>query len=246
MWRTIQASFASPHHPDTCLDSVRACSRDDGLTLLCVADGAGDEATSLRASRLAAQLAQESFLRLAATSSRELLGTLKVLVAHVTEKFFEITGSDPVHDNNYNTTLAIALLADDWIALASVGDAFAVLATEHDFDLVLCPDRPAGVSSPAAYMIADWIEHTQYVSVWDPGARCLLLSTDGLEKFLVYRSVAATDGVRKQVPFGVNKYLSNAIDQFATGKEELGLEAIGRPDVRSFKSDDVGIAVGYR
>lgn len=249
-WHTEIFSIAAPSHSDECQDSVVTATNDFGQYLLCVADGASSSSQAQAASQRATELAREMFLAqpTAPTDSADTLTSwLATIMQEVGEAFEEWIKELAADIEDYSTTLTIIVLAGDWLGISTVGDGFA-LTVEEDVELrvLLPPERPTALARASCYMLTDWREQAHVYAYWAPSLVAVLLSTDGLEKFLAFKAVLQLDGKRVQTLIGVNPFLHDLLTDFASRPGPESLARLGDPKIRTAKGDDIGVALAAR
>lgn len=247
-WHLAKRTFAAISHPDSCEDSALIARHSEGHTLLCVADGAGGCAQPEAASRRAVEISERLFHDgkpppQGATStvlSAWLIDYFENCGAEF-DKFLTHNSSDP---NDFSTTLAILVLVDDWILLASIGDSFAVVADEMlGPQLLHLPDRP---TPKTTYMLTDWQAHARYKVCWRPSARGVMLSTDGLERLLKFKPVQVDGGKIVQYVWSIQKFIAEMLEDFIESHDSGSLDRLNSQDIRALKGDDIGVSMAAR
>lgn len=248
-WATESMTVASPHHPQSCFDSCLAMSVGP-VTLMCVADGAGTEPSSMEASRLAVSLVGKHFSESAEAMERRApfdasCSVARKLVDRAATEFFRQLGLDPQDmSRGFNTTLAVVVILGSWVSIALVGDAIVVFHGKHGVQLSMVGQRPSGQANSATYMLGDWRDHTIGCEFWIPDVNAIMLSTDGLERLITFKAVADANGVRRQVAVGVNSLIADALIEFAGGQTGVAFDSLR--SAIDLKGDDIGVTIAYR
>jgi serine/threonine protein phosphatase PrpC len=168
--------------------------------VLAVADGAGSRRRSAQGASLAVGLAVDiaaaEFGAVgrpdgAEACRRLMTGVFDKLRAAFHRAVKAIPGAAP---DNYATTLTVALIADPFIGLASVGDGFAVVRTGwgeaarfHVVDYELADSAEAGQTSSGSSFLtsSDVLERRRVYVIPNGDVTGILLATDGMENTLV-------------------------------------------------------------
>ncbi len=249
-WLLADHSVPSIDHSSTCQDTVRTVQHDNGSVLLCVADGAGGSEYALKASRCAVTIAVETFLAaqpLPTPTSTTLARWLRTLFEDCGRAFIAWVQERGGNINDFSTTLALVVLCGDWIGLASVGDSFVLTMDENaGLQILQEPMRPSRTQTSSTYMLADYADHTVYKPYWAPRLQGVLLSSDGLDNFLQYRTAQDLSGARRQVAFGVNPFLNSLLNDYILTCDPSILDRVNVPAIRTTKRDDIGVAVAAR
>jgi hypothetical protein len=170
--------------------------KEDRVTVLAVADGAGSRRLSEQGSALAVRLATDRLGRLCAGRSdeRDVRSLLLGGFHDIREGFLDETGASA---DDYATTLTVVVLTRAWIGYLSVGDGFAVLRAgdeggERQFHLLPQPGAVSEYGNETVFLTSgDATRRVRSECVRDPGVDGVILSTDGLAQAALSRAGGA-------------------------------------------------------
>jgi len=253
MWLTH--SLTVPGRSHTTSSGYKARAEDAANTwrtrdaaVLAVADGLGSYARAADASSLALAIAQtvtapHCFLT---GSVRETHTKFKQVMAQIRDEFHQAIGqtTDP---DQWKTTLALALVTEEIIFYASVGDSF--LALRHD-DLPGNPDEPGrlvlvdqptrrGESDSAAATLHDDLGLARVYAFALTGLTGVFLSTDGLERFIRPQP-------KIEQAFYLDSIFSRVVDLVAAQRFAAAAAGLSHSEIRDRKGDDIGVAMATR
>ncbi|WFB10651.1 protein phosphatase 2C domain-containing protein [Streptomyces sp. LX-29] len=198
-WRTHGLSVAGYRHRRDgipCQDAwqqVVAGPAEAPVTVLAVADGAGSRLRSDEGSKLAVALAMDAFARWASRPcppGEAVHALLRHAYDEVADAFLYQTGDQA---DDFATTLAVLVLAPEWIGHLSVGDGFAIVragAVDGRAQFHLLPQAAAAseYSNETVFLTSPGAERwVRTVCVRDAGVDGALLSTDGLAQAALSR-----------------------------------------------------------
>ena len=247
----IGASHVQRNLP--CQDASASITLDARSCLLVVADGAGSAPRSDVGARFAVELvAERAALRWSGVtlSGEGLRAYLASLLGEVAYAFRRSLDADPRmadgRPGDYATTLAATVVAWPWVAYGGIGDAFLVGCDPDERLHLLVPPSKEG----------EFRNETQFL---DPGASVacsvifdetlsgVVLSTDGLEKFIEERVVADAEGTRQPVMWSPSRTFAGllAAARNGTHPEQLAATFAG-DEFQKRKGDDIGVSVAWK
>src|SRR5665213_1270791 len=236
-----------------CQDASASIPLGQGAILLVVADGAGSAPRSDIGARRAVELVCEraahwwTGMELSADGLR---AYVHALLGDVANAFRQSIGTDPRmldgSPGDYATTLATTVVAWPWIAYGGIGDAFLVGCDPDERLHLLVPPSQEG----------EFRNQTQFL---DPGASVacrivfdemlsgVVLSTDGLEKFIEERVMTEQDGSRQPVMWSPSRTFAGLLSAARNGShpEELAA-AFSGDEFQKRKGDDIGVSVAWK
>jgi len=183
-WRVLGASVTGTLHAEhqrRCEDA-HGWSIGDELTVIAVADGAGSRpGTSALGSHMAVATAlsrgHEQADSHALATDAEAVACL--IVEKVVEALAQEAEAQGLELGRLATTLCVALLDDDHVTVAQVGDGVAVIEHEDGrIETVAHADRFEYANEVVFVTAADALEHLKVFAA--SGVRSVALSTDGL------------------------------------------------------------------
>ena len=220
--------------------------------VLAVSDGARSASRAAEGSKLAISLVRGYVERRPPVNSATGQGQVRTpsqwirqLVERVGREWVSATAKKGRVEDFY-ATLAVVLITDVAIEMASIGDSFVLgLGCTGKVELLMEPDRPGGLTGSATYMLPDWRDQARYLTVLDAQARAVMLSTDGLESFLDARVVRRQEQLLP-IFVGTKKWLANVLEQMVAKGDPAAATVFGRVDVLARKGDDIGVALALR
>ena len=195
VWKVIGSSVTGDSHVSggTRCQDASGWRRQSGITCLAVADGAGSRPLSATGSALAVEQALETVASLAMDESApaDLTDWLRSAFDRARDRIVAFASSKARTPGEYATTLAVAILTPDRVALGQVGDSIAVIGGPGQY-LTVCPEAKGEYANETYFITAaDWAEHLR-VAVLAGSADVVALSTDGLRyKITNIRTTAA-------------------------------------------------------
>jgi hypothetical protein len=192
MWRVIGASVVGASHEKVgkgC-DDASGWLAEPQLTWLAVADGAGSRPLSAHGSRLAV----ETVRGLAANLVRMDLNPepalwLTAVFQEVRRKLAELATAHGTEIQDFATTLAVAVLIGDTVAIAQVGDTIAVVGSAGKYEAVEPAPHFEYANETVFVTHEEVLQHVRLAQ--RPAAEVdeIYLSTDGL-RFKILDSLA--------------------------------------------------------
>lgn len=168
-----QAGTSHLRHGEGCADAFAVAS-GDGVLVLAVADGAGSARCGGEGAEHAASRAVE--LALQAADLREVFqGTLDSLLTMV--------GDRPPSD--FHTTLLLAVLKDDVLAVGNIGDGWAVVREAGALRAVAVPARSEYANETFFLTSRGALDEAVYEVLPASGLDALALLTDGSAWFSI-------------------------------------------------------------
>jgi hypothetical protein len=195
VWKVIGASVTGDSHLSggTGCQDASGWRRQSGVTCLAVADGAGSRPLSATGSALAVEQALDTVAGLASDESApaDLTDWLRFAFDHAQDRIAAFASSVERKPGEYATTLAVAIVTPDRVAIGQVGDSIAVIGGPGQY-LTVCPEAKGEYANETYFITAgDWTEHLR-VAVLAGSADVVALSTDGLRyKITNIRTCAA-------------------------------------------------------
>jgi hypothetical protein len=243
MWKVIGASVPGSAH----LRAGRGC--DDasqwigGTDVMCltVADGAGSRPLSSRGSRIAVDTVAELAAAVQRGDSTEADpgAWLTAVFVEVHRRIAEAAGGRDHDRHDYATTLAVAVLIGDQIAIGQVGDTIAVVGGPGGYVSVAPAPQYEYANETVFVTQSDFGGHLRVETVPADGVDEVYLSTDGLRykilddlaKSVPYEPFFADLGAYARTPAAgpksIEKFLTTVDDQ--TG-DDLSLVVAVRTD----------------
>ena len=216
-----QAGTSHLRHGEGCADAF-ACASGDGVLVLAVADGAGSARCGADGAAHAVSCAVE--LALQETDLRSVFqGTLDSLLERV--------GDRPPAD--FHTTLLLAVLTEDALAVGNIGDGWAVIREGGALRAVAAPERSEYVNETFFLTSRGALDEAAYEVVPAPGLDAVALLTDGSAWF----SIDLDNRTPSAVLFGkLFDFASDASRPAAERDEELARFLASEMVIR--KTDD--------
>jgi hypothetical protein len=187
MWRVVGASVQGTSHLDKntpCQDAHAHCFGGGGELLLAIADGAGSAERSQEGAQCAVQqvvAALDAALRKGVPVDEAGWHTLMMQAfAAARQAVMQIATDQNVSLRSFATTLACAVVCDDWMVVGQIGDGAAVAEDEHGA-LFMTARPQRGEYANEAYFLT-MPDALNYVVVYAAArpVRSLALTTDGL------------------------------------------------------------------
>ena len=196
------------------MDDCHVVGGTSGCVWIAAADGVGSMVNSRHGAR-AACLAVDAFLgaKLAAgvAPSRELLA-LAFQQAHIAIQNLARSKAHP--PRSYSTTLALALLTDQTIIAAVVGDSGIAVATEHEDEngnpsYSLTPFCSAPQAGNGTYTIADpnWVSYIATSQSTSPHITTVVVATDGANNYFLAPQGFAGHAFKPDWPTAIQAHL---------------------------------------
>jgi hypothetical protein len=85
----------------------------------------------------------------------------------------------------------------------------------------------------------------RYFALYDPDARGVLLSTDGLESLLIH-GIVRTETATSTVPLAVHGDLAAVLVDYCDRQDPAAMEVLRSPAAIRLKGDDVGVSMATR
>ena len=224
-----------------------------GATLLVVADGAGSAEHSEEGSSAACRIALSQGVALWERSARapELLGALAREIVTDSGPLFaaeaeQLARVRQCSVDEFSTTLAVAVVGWPWVAFAGVGDAFLVGGDpDGSLHLLVAPSKEGEFRNQTSFLSST--PQPQVRTICDGTLDGIVLSTDGLEKFIEERVVDAPDGSRVPVPWAPSRTFADLLREARSGTSaELLSTAFGTEEFQRRKGDDIGVSLAWR
>jgi hypothetical protein len=187
MWRFLGASVQGTSHLEKntpCQDAHACLQTPNRELLLAVADGAG----SAERSQEGAQLAVKQVVSALASALQKDAPDSEVgwqeIIRHAFSKalqaIVELASSSDLSLNTFSTTLACAVVADDWIAVGQIGDG-AVVSESENGELFLTVHPQRGEYANEAYFLTmqDGLNYLAYY-ISKSFVKSVVLTSDGL------------------------------------------------------------------
>lgn len=191
MWKVLGASVTGNSHRDNGMECQDASGwrSDPGVTCLAVADGAGSRPLSGAGSALAVErallvvakradpLGPMAWIRDAFEDARGQIAAMAASTGHAVD--------------DYATTLALAILTPDAIAIGQVGDSIAVTEVAGHYRSVDPETKGEYVNETVFITTHDWLDHLRMTVMPAEAADMVALSTDGLRYKILSHPVTA-------------------------------------------------------
>jgi hypothetical protein len=176
-----QVGTAHLRRGEGCADAF-AVQGGDGFLVMAVADGAGSARCGAEGAAHAAPRAVElaASALCGAPPGEELLrgvfqGTLDSLLASVGER----------QPADFHTTLLLAVMTEDVLAVGNIGDGWAVVREEGGLRAIAAPERSEYVNETFFLTSRDALDDAIYEVVPVPGLDAVALLTDGSAWFSI-------------------------------------------------------------
>jgi hypothetical protein len=212
-----------------------------GTEMMCltVADGAGSRPLSSRGSRIAVDTVAELAAAVQRGESTETDpgAWLTAVFVEVHRRIAEAAGEKDHDRHDYATTLAVAVLIGEQIAIGQVGDTIAVLGGPAGYVTVAPAPQYEYANETAFVTQSDFTGHLRLETVPAEGVDEVYLSTDGLRYKIL-------DDLAKSVPY---EPFFTDLAAFARTPEARP-ESIGRflTTVDDQTGDDLSLVVAVR
>jgi hypothetical protein len=198
MWKVIGASVTGTSHKAQGKDGQDASGwrSGPGVTCMAVADGAGSRPLSAAGSALAVEraLATGRTRAAGAAESSPAADWIRAAFAEAHEQIAAMAASADREVAEYETTLALAILTADVVAIGQVGDSIAVVGEEGHYRTVAPEVKGEYVNETFFITAPDALAHLRVTVLPAREAELVVLSTDGLR----YKILA---GLAECVPF---------------------------------------------
>jgi hypothetical protein len=198
MWKVIGASVPGSVHLRTGQGCDDASQWIGGADVMCltVADGAG----SRRLSSLGSRIAVDTVVELAAALQHGDCGDtdpgawLTAVFVEVHRRIAEAADGRNHDRHDYATTLAVAVLIDDQVGIAQIGDTIAVVGGPSGY-LSVAPAPQFEYANETVFVTQhDFTDHLRLETFPAGGVDEVYLSTDGLRYKIL-------DDLAKSVPY---------------------------------------------
>ena len=194
MWKIIGASVtgtAHKTHGTECQDASGWRS-ERGVTCLAVADGAGSRPLSVAGSALAVEralaVALDCAAQTAGSSSAE--DWLHAAFADAHQQIAAMAKSLEREADDYATTLALAILTADVVAIGQVGDSIAVVGQGEHYRIVSPETKGEYINETVFVTAPDALDQLRVTLLPAREAELVAMSTDGL-RYQILSDLAA-------------------------------------------------------
>ena len=187
MWHIVGVSVQGTSHLEKnipCQDAHTWLLTEGGELLLAIADGAGSAERSQEGAQVAARQVMTSLNSLLEIGVPNNESDWQILITQAfsdaLQALVQLASSENIPLNSFATTLACAVVSDDWLAVGQIGDG-AVVTEDLDSALSLTARPQRGEYANEAYFLTmpDGLSHLEiYTS--PRYIRSLVLTTDGL------------------------------------------------------------------
>jgi hypothetical protein len=180
VWKVIGASVAGRSHQaaGTGCEDASAWRVRPGLACLAVADGAGSRPMARDGATLAVFHALEAASQF--TSTGDPASWLRRAFAHARDQIGVVASARGRDAGDYATTLAVAVLTREVIAIAQVGDTIAVTGTGGRYETAAPAPRGEYVNETTFITGPEAIDELRISIRPAAGVDAVFLSTDGL------------------------------------------------------------------
>ncbi len=192
-WNVIGASVAGTKHHRIgapCEDAWDAFVTEN-LSFCCVADGAGSARRAADGARVAVAAARNAAFHLRHDFLNVHLAVVVEQALVVAADAIEAMATrEGVPLSDFATTLTVAAMRGDEVAVAQVGDCLAVLHCDGKYEVLAHPDRPGRFVDETEFLgatLAREAEATVVCTDLRSGPIELALSSDGLAPLLLDR-----------------------------------------------------------
>lgn len=186
-WRFLGVSVQGTSHLEKntpCQDAHACLQTPNGELLLAVADGAGSAKRSQEGAQLAvkhAVSALTSALQRNVPDSesgwQEMIGQA---FSDALQAIVELASGSDLPLNTFSTTLACAVVTDDWIAAGQIGDGAIVSENENcELSLMIHPQRGEYANEAYFLTMPDGLNYLAYYAS-KSFVRSVILTSDGL------------------------------------------------------------------
>lgn len=198
MWKAIGASVPGTSHTV----SGRGCDDSsgwlDGAETVCLiaADGAGSRPLSAHGSRIAVDTVLEfgTALRAGEATMDDPKSWLADVFQEVRRRIENVANGNEHDPHDYATTLAVAVLAGDVLAVGQVGDTIAVVGGPGGYRTVAPAEQHEYANETVFVTHDDMAAHLRIDLVPAEGVDEVFLSTDGLRYKIL-------DNLQEAVPY---------------------------------------------
>ncbi len=187
LWRVVAASVQGTSHQKQnlpCQDAHALRVLDDGTLLVAVADGAGSAARSQEGAQLATREALASLecarIETRTTTERAWNDALRAAFAHARNQVIVLAAHSDSHVRLFATTLTCAVVADDWLAVARIGDGAAIVElADGRWVSTVAPIKGEYANETFFLTMDDALARVE-VQAMRENVRSLAVTTDGL------------------------------------------------------------------
>jgi Protein phosphatase 2C len=234
-----------------CQDSALTFEVGDAICLV-VADGAGSARFSDIGSAVAVDMAQRAVSQALATvpsSIFDLASAVRLAFTNARHLYLDEIGRRMTRSQarveDFSTTLGITICRWPHVVFAAVGDAFLVIVDDEGTPfLVAPPDKPGEYRVQTEFIHSQGEPRVELIE--DAGLTAVVLSTDGLEKFIEER-VVPRDGQPVITPWAPSRSFVGLVSELRKGTSPHEVSAIlASPEFQQRKGDDMGVAVAWR
>ncbi|PPI05203.1 protein phosphatase 2C domain-containing protein [Rathayibacter sp. AY1B8] len=221
-----------------CEDAVYA-ERIGGTAVLAVSDGMSTAVRAREGSALAVSIVRQRSSALAslpqAWNRMSIRAFLREQARDIRLRWMEECErlGDPV---NFSSTLTIAVWQQPWLAIAALGDGFALALRGDDAHLVDVPFRDADGRTDSLAGRAPF----RFTVVSDPEIDGVLLSSDGLSEIVRRHPIPGRPEQPSRQP---DRQIAALLRAFGTDTERVS-EALAVP--QRMTRDDIGVAYALR
>jgi hypothetical protein len=183
MWKAMAASVTGNSHvkSGTGCQDASGWRTHAGVTCLAVADGAGSRVLSAAGSFNAVEQALNAVAGLAASdsASADLTDWVRAAFDSARDAVAAYASSTERKPGDYATTLGVAILTSDQIAIGQIGDCITIVGHGGRY-LAVNPEVKEEYANETFFLTAeDWYTHLR-ITVLAGGLDMVALSTDGL------------------------------------------------------------------
>jgi hypothetical protein len=187
MWRVVGASVQGTSHLDKntpCQDAHACRFSAGGELLLAIADGAGSAERSQEGAQYAVQQVTAALDAALCNGVPVDEAGWRALImqafAVARQAVVQMAADQNASLRSFATTLACAVVCDDWLAVGQIGDGAAVAEDEHGALFVTARPQRGEYANEAYFLTMP--DALNYVTIYVAGrpVRSLVLTTDGL------------------------------------------------------------------
>ena len=180
MWKVMGASVVGVSHKKdgTQCQDAHGWRNEPGISCLAVADGAGSRPLSAAGSALGVDRALMTAVKRA--DPAEPAAWVRAAFEDAREQIAAMAADAGGQPDDYATTLAVAVLMPDAIAIGQVGDSIAVAGAGGHYRTVAPEVKGEYVNETFFITGPDWLDHLRVTVLPASEADVLALSTDGL------------------------------------------------------------------
>jgi hypothetical protein len=179
MWKLVYASVAGTSHAHSgqpCQDFCAGHVAGNILIAAC-SDGAG----SAELSHLGSQAAVESFMEQAASLETEpTREQIKMWVSAARARVLDEAAAHETSPRQLACTLLVAIVGENWLAIAQIGDGVIVFDGPDGYQLAFWPDRGEYANSTRFLTEDDYLAHLR-IDISPIQVTELAMLTDGLQ-----------------------------------------------------------------